>query len=192
MSNKASSALQALTLLGNTFRGVNAQQLRILYLGCVLPILIWGCEIWFQGKRDKGRLKPLQRVERQGLLRITGAWKPSPSLAQLTPMAGVLPLQLLVARRRAEYACRRRWGSILPIPASSDNPPLLPPPHTTSLSERLQGDIPHGTELFLRNIVSSYEANEVLTPTVPKQQWRPVSENELAYTAASAQCWVHA
>ena len=40
--------------------------------------------------------------------------------------------------------------------------------------------------------VSSYEANEVLTPTVPKQQWRPVSENELAYTAASAQCWVHA
>ena len=62
--------------------------------------------------------------------------------------------------------------------------------------------------------VSSYEANRVLTPTVPKQQWRPVSENELvlcrnyipvpkqqwrpvsenelAYTAASAQCWVHA
>ena len=129
----------------------NAQQLRILYLGCVLPILIWGCEIWFQGKRDKGRLKPLQRVERQGLLRITGAWKPSPR-AQLSPMAGVLPLQLLVARRRAEYACRRRWGSILPISASSDNPPLLPPPHTTSLSERLQGDIPHGTELFLRNM----------------------------------------
>ena len=46
MSNKASSALQALTLLGNTICGVNAQQLRILYLGCVLPILIWGCEIW--------------------------------------------------------------------------------------------------------------------------------------------------
>ena len=43
-----------------------------------------------------------------------------------------------------------------------------------------------------QNPVSSYEANEVLTPTVPKQQWRPVSENELAYTAASAQCWVHA
>ena len=40
--------------------------------------------------------------------------------------------------------------------------------------------------------VSSYEANEVLTPTVPKQQWRPVSENELACTAASAQSWVHA
>ena len=27
---------------------------------------------------------------------------------------------------------------------------------------------------------------------VPKQQWRPVSENELACTAASAQSWVHA
>ena len=88
--------LQALTLLSNTIHSVNAQQLHILYLRCVLPILIWGCEIWFQGKRDKGRLKPLQRVERQGLLRITGAWKPSPR-AQLTPMAGVLPLQLLVA-----------------------------------------------------------------------------------------------
>ena len=45
MANKASSVLQAITLLGNTMRGVNAQQLRILYLGCVLPILIWGCEI---------------------------------------------------------------------------------------------------------------------------------------------------
>ena len=45
---------------------------------------------------------------------------------------------------------------------------------------------------WIRLIVSSYEANRVLTPTVPKQQWRPVSENELAYTAASAQCWVHA
>ena len=123
MANKASSALQALTLLGNTICGVNAQQLRILYLGCVLPILIWGCEIWFQGKRDKGRLNPLQRVERQGLLWITGAWKPSPR-AQLTPMAGVLPLQLLVARRHAEYACRRQWESILPISTSSDNPLL--------------------------------------------------------------------
>ena len=107
MANKASSALQALTLLGNTICGVNhAQQLRILYLGCVLPILIWGCEIWFQGKRDKGRLKSLQCVKHQGLLQITGAWKPSPR-AQLTPMASILPLQLLVARRHAEYACRR-------------------------------------------------------------------------------------
>ena len=35
MANKALSALAALSILGNTMRGVTARQLRILYLGCI-------------------------------------------------------------------------------------------------------------------------------------------------------------
>ena len=45
-------------------------------------------------------------------------------------------------------------------------------------------------ECKAHNLLAAVKAG--LTQAVPKQQWRPVSEDELACTAASAQSWVHA
>ena len=73
---------------------------------------------------------------------------------------------------------------------SGTHAPLGKGPYVGRVSRLTYGGVV--LPLNVAEYVSSYEANEVLTPTVPKQQWRPVSENELAYTAASAQCWVHA
>ena len=80
MAAKAQSALTAMNLLSNTMRGITGRHMRILYLGCVIPILTWGAEVWYTSQREGPRLRPLKRVERKGLLRITGAWKPSPTL----------------------------------------------------------------------------------------------------------------
>ena len=108
MSNKAQSALAAMSILGNTIRGVTARYLRILYLGCVIPILTWGSELWYQGHKDGPRLRLVRRVERMGLLRVLGCWKPSPT-ALLHALAGCTPIETLIAQRQGEYACRRRW-----------------------------------------------------------------------------------
>lgn len=77
MANKGASALLALSLLGNTTRGMTSSHLRILYLGCVIPILTWGAELWYSGINDTTRLARLERVEYKGLLRVAGAWRPN-------------------------------------------------------------------------------------------------------------------
>ena len=51
--NKAQSALITLSLLGNSIKGVTARQLRILHLGCIIPILSWGAELWISSHHDR-------------------------------------------------------------------------------------------------------------------------------------------
>lgn len=124
--------------------------MRILYLGCVIPILTWGSEIWYQGHNDGPRLHLLRRVERLGLLRVLGCWKPSPT-AQLHSLAGCTPIELLITQRRGEYACRRRWGSILPLPNLHPRRHITPEHSHKSLLVRLQCDLPLDVEGFTRD-----------------------------------------
>ena len=56
MAAKAQSALTAMNLLSNTMRGITGRHMRILYLGCVIPILTWGAEVWYTSQREGPRL----------------------------------------------------------------------------------------------------------------------------------------
>ena len=66
------------------------------------------------------------------------------------------------------------------------SPTFLIPPWGPGVLNQQQVEL----ECKAHNLLAAVKAG--LTQTVPKQQWRPVSENELAYTIASAQSWVHA
>ena len=146
MANKGASALLALSLLGNTTRGMTSSHLRILYLGCVIPILTWGAELWYSGINDTTRLARLERVEYKGLLRVAGAWRSSPRL-QLSSLTHCMPLAELIPMRRAQFACRLRMGSLSPLMDTQPFPNQEVPTTHRFLAQRLALALPVDTEL---------------------------------------------
>ena len=146
MANKGASALVALSLLGNTVRGMTSANLRILYLGCVIPILMWGAELWFSGPGDGGHLSKLETVEYKGLLKVTGAWNSSPrvNLAVLTncmPIAQVLPYQ------QAQFTCQQHMGSLHPLMETQPDLAEVIPESSPNLRRWLALALPANTEL---------------------------------------------
>ena len=49
-SNKAISTVKCMKLLGNSSRGINSLQKQLLYRCCVLPIALYGFQLWFYNK----------------------------------------------------------------------------------------------------------------------------------------------
>ena len=73
------------------------------------------------------------------------------TLAQLYALAGCTPVHILIAQRRSEYACRRRWGSIHPLPDLPADAVPLPETSHKSLMVRMQCDLPAEVESFARS-----------------------------------------
>jgi ribonuclease HI len=85
MAAKGSNVISGLTCLGNTITGMNAHHLRLLYKTCVIPVITYGCQLWFRPyAKKKSLLKKLQTVQNKGLKRVTGAFK--------TTLSDALPL----------------------------------------------------------------------------------------------------
>src|SRR5690606_26912143 len=74
--------------LSNTERGLPATAMRQLYQSCVVPILDYGVEVWWNGQ--VGLASKLQVLQNQGTRVILGAFKSTPALL-LDVEAAVLP-----------------------------------------------------------------------------------------------------
>ena len=98
MAMKAKSTLAALSIVGNTVRGLSPVFMRQLYIGVVLPVLLWGAEIWCRGegrKPQRALRNILKPVHHQGIRFTLGAYKSSP-IPPMTLIAGILPLDQLL------------------------------------------------------------------------------------------------
>ena len=49
--NRARASLKALQLLGNSVRGLDQASWRLAYLAICLPVLTYGCQLWYRGKQ---------------------------------------------------------------------------------------------------------------------------------------------
>ncbi|KAH9993134.1 hypothetical protein BJV74DRAFT_771184, partial [Russula compacta] len=47
MCNRARASIKALQLLGNSVRGLNHASWRLMYNTICLPVLTYGCQLWF-------------------------------------------------------------------------------------------------------------------------------------------------
>ncbi|PAV21535.1 reverse transcriptase from mobile element jockey [Pyrrhoderma noxium] len=130
MATKAKSTLAALSIVGNTVQGLSPTFMRQLYIGVVLPVLLWGAEIWCRGpgKKPQRALRNLLKpVYHQGIRFTLGAYKSSP-IPPMTLIAGILPFDQLL-NLRITNACIRTLTTPLrpdPIPhwrRRSKNPP---------------------------------------------------------------------
>jgi len=55
-------------------RGLDFAQWRVAYNTICLPVLTYGCQLWFMGKQ-KGLVEKLQKVQNEGVKLIAGAFK---------------------------------------------------------------------------------------------------------------------
>ena len=46
-SNKATSTIKCMKILGNSNQGINPSQKHLLYRSCILPIVLYGFQLWF-------------------------------------------------------------------------------------------------------------------------------------------------
>ena len=78
--NKAISTVKCMKLLGNLSRGINPIQKHLLYRCCILPIVLYGFQLWFYNKAPLlYHMKILGKMQRRATIWILGAFKTSPS-----------------------------------------------------------------------------------------------------------------
>jgi hypothetical protein len=90
--NRACTSLKALQLLGNSVRGLDQAKWKLVYNAICLPVLTYGCQLWFTGKQV-GLVKKLQIVQNDAIKIISGSFRTAPRDA-LHQLLTILPMNL--------------------------------------------------------------------------------------------------
>jgi hypothetical protein len=157
MCNRARASIKALQLLGNSVRGLDHARWRLAYNAICLPVLTYGCQLWFTGKQ-KGLVQKLQTVQNEAVKVISGSFRTAPR-EPLHQLLSILPMDLRLTMLTQNSALRlykvskesqllRRLGGDWHTPQPHDFP--LPTPnndgaHTAlrSLAARVPAKGPH-------------------------------------------------
>src|SRR5579864_3263258 len=79
MTAKGSNVVSGIKCLGNTIKGLNQENLRHLFKTCVIPVLTYGCQLWYDPDHPKKSfLRKLQVVQNNALRHIAGAFRTTP------------------------------------------------------------------------------------------------------------------
>jgi len=74
-ATKCLSTLSAMKMLGNSSRGLLPIQKRLLYRTCILPIALYGFQLWFfKGTPIVKNITELKKMQQRAALWITGAF----------------------------------------------------------------------------------------------------------------------
>ena len=97
MCNRARTSIKALQVLGNTIRGLSMANWRLVMNAVCLPVLTYGCQLWYRPHGTKGLINMLQRVQNDMVKVVAGSFHTAPreALLQLTRM---LPMRLHVEK----------------------------------------------------------------------------------------------
>ena len=75
MTARGITITSGLQMLCNTIRGMDQTHMRMMYNACVLPVLTYGCPIWYnKHKPQKHLLNELKKVQNVALQCILGAF----------------------------------------------------------------------------------------------------------------------
>ena len=92
-SNKAISSVKCMKLLGNSSQGINSIQKCLLYKCCVLPIVLYGFQLWFYNKAPLSyHMKILGKMQRRATIWILEAFKTLPTEG-IEAIAGIIPIK---------------------------------------------------------------------------------------------------
>ena len=133
--NRARASLKALQLLGNSVRGLDQARWRLAYNAICLPVLTYGCQLWFTGKQVT-LVKKLQTVQNDAVKIMSGSFRTAPREA-LHHLLTVFPMDLrlnMIVKNTALRLYRapkdsqllRRLGGTWHAPSPEDFP--LPAP----------------------------------------------------------------
>jgi hypothetical protein len=88
MCNRARASIKALQVLGNSIHGLSMANWRLVLNAVCLPVMTWGCQLWFHQGGTKGLVKSLQQVQNEMVKVIMGSFHTAPreTLLQITRM----------------------------------------------------------------------------------------------------------
>jgi len=121
MAKKGNGVIHGLSCLGNTIHGMNQYHLRLLFKTCVIPVLTYGSQLWFNPEKPPNHLiKTLQKVQNNALRRVAGAFRTSP-IEALQLLTHIPPIHITI-RKISESAALR----VFRLPLSSEVSHRLP------------------------------------------------------------------
>ena len=136
MCNRAKASANALRLLGNTIRGLSMANWHLVLNAVCLPVLGYGCQLWYVQGRSKGLIKQTQKVQNQMVRMVAGAFRTAPC-EPLTHITRMLPMEQYVEKLTHTSALRlyrlprmsqllRRLGPDWYSPRPRDNALVVP------------------------------------------------------------------
>jgi len=105
-ATKCLSTLNAMKMLGNSSRGLLPTQKRLLYRTCIIPIALYGFQLWFfKGAPIIKNITELKKMQQRAALWITGAFRMSPSEG-VEAIAGLIPINLHLKKLNGRHHLR--------------------------------------------------------------------------------------
>ena len=173
-ATRALSTVKCALRLGNSIRGLSPIQRRTLYKSCVIPLLTYGCRVWWRKHGIKGLMTILSKAQHEGVRWILSAFRTSP-IGGMEVLSGVPPLHLHIRKLVQRAALRTlRLPSQHPINAAlypqrpHEHSPHIPFPlkrsrASSTLPIRLIRDmIPQNCETFAPLHPEACPGNRVL------------------------------
>ena len=105
-ATKCISTLNTMKILGNSSRGLLLTQKRLLYRTCIVPIALYGFQLWFfKGAPTVKNIAELKKMQRRAALWITGAFRTSPTEG-VEAIAGLMPINLHLKKLNGRHHLR--------------------------------------------------------------------------------------
>ena len=105
MANRARSTMRAISILGNSVRGIHAANWRKIFHALILPVLTYGFPLYASQKHVVGLTKTLQVAQNDALQKMTGAFKTTP-VDPLHHIAAIFPVKIQLLKLLGQYADR--------------------------------------------------------------------------------------
>ena len=104
-ATRALSTVKCALRLGNSIRGLSPLQRRTLYKSCVVPLLTYGCRIWWRRHGIKNLMSILSKAQHEGVRWILSAFRTSP-IGGMEVLSGIPPLHLHIKKLVQRAALR--------------------------------------------------------------------------------------
>ena len=138
MCNRAHASIKALQVLGNSIRGLSMANWRLVLNAVCLPVMSYGCQLWYLTGAAKGLINMLQRVQNEMVKLVTGSFRTAPQEA-LLHITRMLPMRHYIEKLTHTSALRlyrlpwasqllRRLGPDWHVPGHGDFPPVVTRP----------------------------------------------------------------
>ncbi len=105
MSNHTHSTIQGISILGNSIRGLDFLNWCCVYNTLVVPILMYGAQVWYTGINQKGLITQMQTTQNEGIRKIVGVFKTS-LMEPLHNLTHIPPISYLMGKLMHAYSLR--------------------------------------------------------------------------------------
>jgi hypothetical protein len=79
MSTRAHSLVKGLGVLGNSIRGFRLIEWCTLFISVILPILTYGCQVWFQDSSQVTLINTLQTAQNEACWKLARTFHTMPT-----------------------------------------------------------------------------------------------------------------